>query len=96
MPVSYFGGRAGNAKLKWVGVGIIIMGLGFFLFALPHFLVGSYRADNINENNVCSHLSLRNETNENCSNYHETRTEDLSWNVWFFFIAQILHGMGMR
>ena len=95
MPVSYFGGRVGASKLKWVGVGIIIMGLGFFVFALPHFLVGSYRADNLNENNVCTHLNLRGNTTENCANHHESGVEDLSWNVWFFFFAQILHGMGM-
>lgn len=95
MPVSYFGGRVGASKLKWVGVGIIVMGLGFFVFALPHFLVGSYRADNLNENNVCTHLNLRGNTTENCDNHHESGVEDLSWNVWFFFFAQILHGMGM-
>lgn len=70
------------------------MGLGFFVFALPHFLVGSYRADNLNEINVCSHLSLKNETIASCENSQGGGVEDLSWSVWFFFIAQILHGIG--
>lgn len=94
IPVSYFGGRVGASKPKWVGWGIVIMGLGFFTFSLPHFLVGPYRAESQSQNNVCA--SSRNETAAECSDGGDERSgmEDLSWNVWFFFVAQLLHGIG--
>lgn len=92
IPVSYFGGRVGASKPKWVGWGIVIMGLGFFTFSLPHFLVGPYRATSP-ENNVCG--VLRNGSSIECSDEGiESGIEDLSWNVWFFFVAQLLHGIG--
>jgi solute carrier organic anion transporter family, member 4A len=92
--VSYFGGRVGASKPKWVGWGIVIMGLGFFTFSLPHFLVGPYRAEQSSHNNVCG--SVGNETTSECSSdgSSNNRHEDLSWNVWFFFVAQLLHGIG--
>lgn len=43
VPVTYFGGRAGASKPRWVGGGVVVLGLGSLLFALPHFLVGPYR-----------------------------------------------------
>lgn len=69
------------------------MGLGFLTFSLPHFLVGPYRAE-IPENNVCG--SVTNGTTSDCSADASQRSgiEDLSWNVWFFFVAQLLHGIG--
>lgn len=93
IPVSYFGGRVGASKPKWVGWGVVIMGLGFFTFSLPHFLVGPYRAE-IPENNVCG--SAGNASLAECSAGVKQKNgmEDLSWNVWFFFVAQLLHGIG--
>lgn len=69
------------------------MGLGFLTFSLPHFLVGPYRAENP-ENNVCG--VMNNETMLDCSTDANIKRgmEDLSWNVWFFFVAQLLHGIG--
>lgn len=69
------------------------MGLGFFTFSLPHFLVGPYRAD-IPENNVCGKSGNGTATSSCSSDANENGMEDLSWNVWFFFVAQLLHGIG--
>jgi solute carrier organic anion transporter family, member 4A len=77
-----------------VGWGIVIMGLGFLTFSLPHFLVGPYRAISP-ELNVCG-TNTRNETTTECSSDQQNGMEDLSWNVWFFFVAQLLHGIGER
>jgi solute carrier organic anion transporter family, member 4A len=98
IPVSYFGGRVGASKPKWVGFGIIIMGLGFLTFSLPHFLVGPYRAEKSDDHmNLCD-ISRDNETSSECSTDPSQQNgngfEDLSWNVWFFFVAQLLHGIG--
>lgn len=54
VPVSYFGGRLGASKPKWIGCGVVIMGIGMFIFALPHFLVGPYRTEITDSSNVCS------------------------------------------
>ena len=43
VPITYFGGRPGASKPKWIGGGLLLMGLGSFLWSLPHFLTGTYR-----------------------------------------------------
>ncbi|XP_055547959.1 solute carrier organic anion transporter family member 4A1 [Wyeomyia smithii] len=113
VPVSYFGGRLGASKPRWIGWGVAVMGLGAFVFALPHFLVGQYRATN-SEQNVCLAAAtavelLANDTTAKAARLlGETCTlnagdlignggensENLSWNVWFFFTAQLLLGAG--
>uniref|UniRef100_A0A1B0DBL7 Major facilitator superfamily (MFS) profile domain-containing protein n=1 Tax=Phlebotomus papatasi TaxID=29031 RepID=A0A1B0DBL7_PHLPP len=52
VPVTYFGGRAGASKPKWIGLGVVLMALGSFTFSLPHFLVGHYRATGA-DSNIC-------------------------------------------
>lgn len=52
VPVTYFGGRKNASKPKWIGIGMIMMGLGSIVFSLPHVFVGKYRAVNV-ETNVC-------------------------------------------
>nr|XP_040237134.2 solute carrier organic anion transporter family member 4A1 [Anopheles coluzzii] len=115
VPVSYFGGRLGASKPRWIGWGVAVMGLGAFVFALPHFLVGQYRATN-SDQNVCT-LATALVTNGTGASVealtelvgcnHDTvsplanggqgptsDSENLSWNVWFFFTAQLLLGAG--
>lgn len=38
--ISYFGGK--GHKPRWLGISLIIMGIGSFVFALPEFAFGSY------------------------------------------------------
>lgn len=52
VPVTYFGGRINASKPRWIGWGVILMGMGSLTFALPHFLVGPYRASGA-ASNVC-------------------------------------------
>ena len=40
IPVGYFGGH--GSKPRWLGFGALIMGVGAFVFALPHFTTGLY------------------------------------------------------
>ncbi|XP_039434591.1 solute carrier organic anion transporter family member 4A1 isoform X1 [Culex pipiens pallens] len=128
VPVSYFGGRLGASKPRWIGWGVAVMGLGAFVFALPHFLVGQYRATN-SDHNVCplkdvvavavaattssgmipngtttmaglgSAVAAQMARGEGCSLDNGLPSdagaeENLSWNVWFFFTAQLLLGAG--
>lgn len=52
VPVTYFGGRKNASKPRWIGIGMIMMGMGSMVFSLPHFLVDSYKATSV-EANVC-------------------------------------------
>ncbi|GAB0098809.1 Solute carrier organic anion transporter family member [Sergentomyia squamirostris] len=110
VPVTYFGGRVGASKPKWIGLGVVLMALGSFTFSLPHFLVGHYRATGADSNICPSGLNgtdstsstssgvLGNSSSDLCivteGNGMDDAREDLSWNVWLFFIAQLLHGAG--
>lgn len=61
VPVTYFGGRLGASKPRIIAWGVILLGLGSFTFALPHFLVGPYRAT-MSTTNTCSAISVNNDT----------------------------------
>lgn len=53
IPLTYFGGRATASKPRWIGYGVLLMAIGSLLFALPHFLAGTYRAISGGDLNVC-------------------------------------------
>ncbi|EDV59102.2 solute carrier organic anion transporter family member 4A1 [Drosophila erecta] len=98
VPVTYYGGRRGASKPRFIAIGLIVMGMGSLVFLLPNFLVGNYRAT-IAEANVCepagvasnsSHSMTACELNE----MGEGQGESLTWTVWLFLAAQLLHGAG--
>ncbi|XP_050319426.1 solute carrier organic anion transporter family member 4A1 [Bactrocera neohumeralis] len=95
VPVTYFGGRVGASKPKILAWGVILMGIGSLTFALPHFLVSSYRAT-MSDSNVCQSSATNGTHYETCSSEADTfaEQENLSWTVWLFFLAQLLHGAG--
>ena len=43
IPVTYLGGRPGASKPRWLGWGVLLMGIGSLVFTIPHFAVGPYR-----------------------------------------------------
>lgn len=56
VPVSYLGGRTKASKPRYIGVGIVILGIGSLLFASPHYLAGPYRGGQQTEN-VCQSVT---------------------------------------
>ena len=38
IPVTYYGGRIGASKPKWIGAGLMIVSLGSLLWTIPHFV----------------------------------------------------------
>lgn len=56
VPVSYFGGRTGASKMKWIAWGIVIMGIGSFVFAMPHYLASTYQISG-SDSNLCKNHS---------------------------------------
>jgi len=47
IPVSYIGGR--GHKPRWIAAGAVLLSLGSFIFALPHFVADFYRYDEVGE-----------------------------------------------
>lgn len=38
IPVTFFGGRPKSNKPKWIGWGLVILGIGALIFSLPYFM----------------------------------------------------------
>ncbi|ALC38472.1 Oatp26F [Drosophila busckii] len=97
VPVTYYGGRKGASKPCFIAIGLLLMGLGSLIFSLPHFLVGSYRAT-IAEANTCEPNQTYGLQSQACQELEpaqlELGLESLTWTVWLFFAAQLLHGAG--
>lgn len=87
-PVTYLGGRAQASKPRWIGWGVLLMGIGSLVFALPHFLVPPYRKAVLEEDDLCiANRTLIPECVD--SNMGEG-----NWAVIVFLCAQLLHGAG--
>ncbi|XP_034668642.1 solute carrier organic anion transporter family member 4A1 [Drosophila subobscura] len=106
VPVTYYGGRKGASKPRFIAIGLMVMGLGSLIFMLPNFLVASpYRAT-IAEANVCELESSGHNANANpnqtkhfpcelnAGTGEREEYDSLTWTVWLFFGAQLLHGAG--
>ncbi|EDW37341.1 GL26208 [Drosophila persimilis] len=108
VPVTYYGGRKGASKPRFIAIGLIVMGLGSLIFLLPNFLVGPYRAT-IAEANVCEmgsssssnpnanpnlNQTMQYSCEVNAGNGEREEYDSLTWTVWLFFGAQLLHGAG--
>uniref|UniRef100_A0A8B9SUZ2 Solute carrier organic anion transporter family member n=1 Tax=Anas platyrhynchos TaxID=8839 RepID=A0A8B9SUZ2_ANAPL len=81
--VSYFGGN--GHKPRWLGWGVMVMGLGSLLFALPHFTTGMYKVHSSADVGVCA---------ANQSQSCAPATSSLSSYRFVFMLGQFLHGMG--
>ena len=77
-----------NKIFRYIAFGLLVMGLGAFVFSLPHFLSDKLLTDtNTNETAI---LCL----NTNQTNIPSKDTSAMSNYFVFFIIAQILHGAG--
>lgn len=81
--VSYFGG--GGHKPRWLGLGVLVMGSGSLLFALPHFTAGAYEAEVAEGVGTCR---------ANRSVVCRDRASGLSGYRLVFMLGQFLHGVG--
>ena len=75
VPVSYFG--AVVHKPRWVGAGVFFLGLGSFLFAMPHLIAGPYDYEVGYDGNVCRPRVSVSNTGTNSSVWlsHESDTD---------------------
>ncbi|WAR16892.1 SO3A1-like protein [Mya arenaria] len=90
--ISYFGGR--RHIPRWIGKGVIMMGCGALLFALPHIIAKKYTVhqgiiSNSTDENICKIVDGK-KSDENCL---DKNAGNLSY-VLILIIAQILIGTG--
>ena len=90
IPVSYFGGI--GHKPRWLGTGILFLGLGSFMFALPHFTTGRYDYESTTRNDLCSGPNATSDL-PFCDGTNTGLTHLRNYK-YIFIIAQLLHGMG--
>lgn len=81
--VSYFGGN--GHKPHWLGWGVLVMGAGSLVFALPHFTAGAYEVEGAEGVGTCG---------ANRSVACRDSASGLSGYRLVFMLGQFLHGVG--
>ena len=89
--ISYFGGR--RHIPRWIGKGVILMGFGALLFALPHIIAKKYTVhhhiiSNLTDDNMCRTTTKR--STDNCI---DKNAGNLMY-VLILITAQVLIGTG--
>ncbi|KAH3747199.1 solute carrier organic anion transporter family member 4A1-like isoform X1 [Dreissena polymorpha] len=87
IPVSYFGGL--GCKPRYLGIGVLVMGIGSIVFSLPQFTVDAYKMDDSGIRTTCDASS--NDTSVCNGN---NLPVSLSNYKFVFFLGQLLHGAG--
>lgn len=82
--VSYFGGN--GHKPRWLGWGVLVLGIGSLVFAMPHFTAGHYEVDM--DQGVGAGACQANGSHVECTD------SGLSSYRLVFMLGQLLHGVG--
>jgi len=94
IPISYLGGRLGASKPRWISLGMLVMGLGSFVWAMPHFLTGIYNPGNqvngTREEHMCG--VIEGDKEGKCDG--DKADINLSDYRYLFMLGQFLHGAG--
>ncbi|XP_011349076.1 solute carrier organic anion transporter family member 4A1 isoform X1 [Ooceraea biroi] len=96
VPVSYLGGRAKASKPRYIGIGVLVLGIGSLLFASPHYLAGPYRGGQQKEN-VCRNVANASSHSISCTDQSTVQAELEPYSgvyLTIFLVAQLLHGAG--
>lgn len=96
VPVSYLGGRMKASKPRYIGVGVLVLGIGSLLFAFPHYIAGPYRGGQQSEN-VCQRVTNVSATRSVSCNGSTSQTDQEPYSgvyLTIFLVAQLLHGAG--
>ena len=95
IPVSYFG--TDSHKPRWLGFGVLIVGVGSLVFSLPHFITGLYEYEVSAEDYKCI-LSVNGSivnSNTPCSGFDDgIEMKHLANYRFVMMLAQFLHGSG--
>lgn len=92
---SYYGGKAGAHRPKWIAYSAWLMALGSLIFTIPHFIVEDYHASFTDSKDTLLTCNV------SSSSYNETMAEldclkvaPIWHSLIFFFTAQVLIGIG--
>ncbi|CAG0925229.1 unnamed protein product, partial [Notodromas monacha] len=88
-PVSFYGGSRLAQKPQWIGIGVLVMGLGSLVFSLPHFLAPSMMSSMSETDTLCHVGGLHGENP--CQGATETFFSSYKY---IFYFGQFLHGVG--
>ena len=56
VPVTFFGGKIGANRPRYISIGLIIMAIGTFLWTIPHFATPLYNHEEVSEGSVSQHF----------------------------------------
>lgn len=93
VPVSYLGGRSSASKPKYIGMGVLILGIGSILFASPQYIAGTYRIIKKSEN-LCQQLSIPDNSTVSSCTFDDENDSNSEFYLAIFFIAQLVQGAG--
>ena len=87
IPVSYFGGL--GCKPRYLGIGVLVMGIGSIVFSLPQFTTGKYKIEDTGSQVIC-------DIDANVTNTCDVDNSpaSLSNYKYVFYLGQLLHGAG--
>ncbi|KAI8499665.1 hypothetical protein Bbelb_227160, partial [Branchiostoma belcheri] len=89
--VSYYGGKKGSHRPKWIAYGTMLIGISCVIFALPYFFMPRHVIDEGEEKVVCTPGKAQNTTDiENCKQAHSM---SLFWYV-MLTVATFMMGIG--
>jgi len=104
IPVSYIGGR--GHKPRWIAGGVLLLSLGSFMFALPHFVAEYYSYDEVDDvlgpltmcrSSVSPAVVNLSSSESGCDEGGGgtlTKTSSLTASMFVMVVAQMLHGAG--
>jgi len=90
-PMSYFGGK--GCKPRYLGVGILSLGIGALIFSLPHFLSDIYQPS-VTTDGSDSLVLCGDFTNSSTGSSLSDSSDKFTHLKNLFFLGQILHGIG--
>ena len=96
LPASHFGSRLGASKPRWIAVGMMVLGIGSFVWTLPHFLTGPYipgDLGSLEEPQESSSLCRMNKE-EHCHEEEGEERGSLAKFRFVFILGQLLNGAG--
>lgn len=89
LPASYLGSRLGASKPRWIAAGLLMLGVGSFMWTLPHFLTAQNTPGVVGTDPT---VLLCPAVGQHCE---EGRVEQgLAAHRAIFIVAQLLHGAG--
>ncbi len=92
--VSYFGGRPGSHKPRWLGYSLLVIAIGTFIFASPQFLFGSYKSG-ILQNTTLEQCNDERNLTITCSSANDIAyAVYITGNIFIAFGAASLYTLG--